>query len=296
MITANTSTDSKTVFLVDDDSSAVNLYSNRLEQAGFRTASAFDAEEAFEALPNLSADLIILDLMLPKLGGFELLKAIRSDSRHKDTPVLVLSNAYLPEMAQKALRAGGNKALPKSECTSSELISVSRELVGIAEARGTDQPAAVGVSGTGDSPARRPIEGPAATGLAEQLEKDLMEEGTTEVAAIRQHCSQYVELVGSEEAKEHLDKVYQSVRLLSTRAGLAGCGKIAQLTGAIEAMLFDQVLRSNGGMSPSSIQTLVKAVDCLGRLFTSGNTGSAESSWQGQGSPGGRRPDMQHGE
>src|SRR5512137_932341 len=146
MMTANTSTDSKTVFLVDDDSSTVNLYCSRLEQAGFRTASAFDAEKAFEALPNLSADLIILDLMLPKLGGFQLLEAIRSDSRHKDTPVLVLSNAYLPEMAQKALRAGGNKALPKSECTSSELISVSRELVGMAEEGGSHDPAGVGAS------------------------------------------------------------------------------------------------------------------------------------------------------
>src|SRR6476661_2097077 len=115
MTTGNSLMDSKTVLLVDEDSSMVNLYSKRLELAGFRTASA-----SSEALPNLSAGLIILDLMLPKLGGFELLQAIRSDSRHKNTPVLVLSNAYLPEMTRKALEAGGNKALPKSECTSSE--------------------------------------------------------------------------------------------------------------------------------------------------------------------------------
>src|SRR5215471_12769953 len=107
MNTANNSADLKTVFLVDDDSSAANLYSSRLEQAGFKTAAAFDAIEACQALPNLSADLIIMDLMLPGRGGFELLQAIRSsNSRHKDTPVLVLSNAYLPEMSQKALRAG----------------------------------------------------------------------------------------------------------------------------------------------------------------------------------------------
>ena len=43
----------------------------------------------------------------------DLLKAIRSDSRHKDTPVLVLSNTYLPEMSQRALRAGGSRALPR---------------------------------------------------------------------------------------------------------------------------------------------------------------------------------------
>src|SRR5437660_7807016 len=156
---ADTVTGSKTVFLVDDDSSTLSLYSNRLEQAGFRTSSAFDAQEALGALPNLCADLIILDLMLPKLGGFELLRAIRSDSRHKDTPVLVLCNAYLPEMAQKALRAGGNKALVKSECTSSELISVSRELIGMATV----------ITGTEDSPPRTPIEEPAPTSLAEQL-------------------------------------------------------------------------------------------------------------------------------
>jgi DNA-binding response OmpR family regulator len=126
MMTAHSLADAKTVLLVDDDPSTVNLYSERLEQAGFRTASVPDASQNAKALPNSSADLIILNLMLPKLGGLEFLQAIRSDSRHKNTPVLVLSNAYLPEMAQKAMKAGGNKALPKSECTSSELISVSR--------------------------------------------------------------------------------------------------------------------------------------------------------------------------
>ena len=70
MNTKITSTENRTVFLVDDDSSTVNLYSTRLEQAGFKTASAFATAEAFEALPNLSADLIILNLMLPKRGGF----------------------------------------------------------------------------------------------------------------------------------------------------------------------------------------------------------------------------------
>jgi len=98
MKTADISPELRTVFLVDDDSSTVSLYSTRLEQAGFKTASAFDTKEAFEVLPNLSADLIILNLMLPNRGGFEFLEAVRSDSRHKDTPVLVLSNAYLPEL------------------------------------------------------------------------------------------------------------------------------------------------------------------------------------------------------
>ena len=130
MLTANASTDSKTVFLVDDDSSTADLYSKGLERAGFNIASAFDAKKAIEVLSQLSPDLIILDLMLPKRKGLEMLEAIRSDSRYKDTPVLLLCNAYLPDMAQRALKAGASKALLKSECTSSELLSVSRELMG----------------------------------------------------------------------------------------------------------------------------------------------------------------------
>jgi two-component system chemotaxis response regulator CheY len=138
MMTANTAPDSKTVFLVDDDHATVDLYSNRLERAGFRTVSAFAAQEALGALPDLTADLIIVDLMLPQQGGIELLHAIRSDVRHKATPVLILSNAYLPELAQKALRAGGNKALLRSECTSTELVSVSRSLTGLAPVAGAE--------------------------------------------------------------------------------------------------------------------------------------------------------------
>src|SRR6266436_8036561 len=163
MNTADTSMGHGTVFLVDDDSSTANLYSSRLEQAGFKTELAFDKQAACDVLPNLSADLIILNLMLPKRGGFELLEAIRSDSRHKDTPVLVLSNAYLPEMAQKALKAGGNKALPKSQCTSSELLSISRELVGI------------GASGMGESLGQSTPGETAAADLAEQLKQELRE-------------------------------------------------------------------------------------------------------------------------
>jgi len=107
--------------------------------------------------------------------------------------------------------------------------------------------------------------------------KDFMEEGSTEVASIRQHYLQFAELLGTEGAKEHLERVYQSVRLLSARAGLASFGRIGQLTAAMEAMLFERVSQSEASMSPSSMRTLAKAVDCLGRLFTSGDTGSAKS-------------------
>src|SRR5207249_10498880 len=139
-----------------------------------------------------------------------------------------------PEMTQGALRAGGNKALSRSECTAAHLISVSSELVG-------------------DGIRMREPDG----AWAEELKKSLFQEGTAEIASVRQQCLKYAELAGLEEGKEYLDKVYQSVRFLSTRAGLVGCGKVAQLAGAIEAMLFEHLSRSNANTSPSSIETLI---------------------------------------
>ena len=269
-MTSNTPADPKTVFLVEDDSSALDLYRNRLAEAGFRTASAFGVEEAREALPTLSADLIIVDLMLPKPGGLPLLEAIRLDERHKGTPILVLSNAYMPELAQRALRAGGNRALPRNECTSSELISVSRSLIGLNGTDSAEQSAAFGQ-----------LEETAEAASTGELKRALVEGGGGEIAAIRELCVSYSERAGSEEGKGFLSETYKRVRLFSTRSGLAGYGKIAQLTGALEAMLFDQLFRLKGAMSPSSIQTLLQAVDCLDRLFSSGNVGSAEPACQG---------------
>ena len=207
---ANSSTETRTVFLVDDDSSSVDLYSKGLEQAGFKTAAALDAAKAREALENLSPDLMILDLMLPQRGGLELLQAIRADIRHKNTPILVLSNAYLPDITQKALRSGGNKALVRSECTSSELVSVSREMLGIAENNGNGDTAQGATGGTGAADG-------AVGGLAERLMKDLTETGSAEVAAICQQFLRYVEARGSQEGRQCLDAVYQSIRSLGTR-------------------------------------------------------------------------------
>jgi DNA-binding response OmpR family regulator len=123
-----------------------------------------------------------------------------------------------------------------------------------------------------------PAAQPPANGSTEEQRNALFEEGKVEVAAIRQHFARFVEVAGSKKGNEHLDKFYQSVRFLSTRAGLAGCVKIAQLTGAIEAMLFDQALRANGLLPASSIQTLSQGVECLEHLFGDPNIGLADAT------------------
>jgi DNA-binding response OmpR family regulator len=114
----------------------------------------------------------------------------------------------------------------------------------------------------------------------EELRQGLVAGGSAEIGALRQLCMGYFELANDEAGKEYLGKIYQSIRSLGTRAALAGCNKIARLTAAMEAMLFDQLFRLNQAMSASSIHTLVQGVDCLDRLFKGGNISAVEPACQ----------------
>jgi len=107
--------ESRRVLLVDDDPFMQNLLCKQLNRAGYKTESMRDGQAAIDALPKLEADLIILDLMLPKVHGLRVLEAIRADQRHQSTPVVILSNAFLPEVIRKGIELGANLSLHKSD-------------------------------------------------------------------------------------------------------------------------------------------------------------------------------------
>ena len=106
---SRTGDSTKTILFIEDDPLVLKLYKGRLEREGFRIESAEDGLVALELLPKIRPDLVLLDLMLPKLHGLEVLKFIRADVNLKGTPVIVLSNAYMEGLASKAIGAGANK-------------------------------------------------------------------------------------------------------------------------------------------------------------------------------------------
>ena len=108
---------SRTILFVEDDSFVLTMYRSRLQTAGFQVEAAGDGLAAIAMLPRIRPDLVVLDLMLPKLHGLEVLKFIRSDVNLKGTPVVVLSNAYMEGLATKAMEAGANAGILKTQCT-----------------------------------------------------------------------------------------------------------------------------------------------------------------------------------
>jgi CheY-like chemotaxis protein len=119
----------KTIFFVEDDPVVVQVYRAKFVREGFHVEVAEDGLIALKMLSTAKPDIVVLDLMMPKLNGVDVLKYIRSTPALKATPVIILSNAHMTSLAQEAAAIGAEKALLKSSCTPIQLLKVINGLL-----------------------------------------------------------------------------------------------------------------------------------------------------------------------
>lgn len=81
-----------TVLLVDDSLTTRKMISELLIKQGFEVESASDGIQALEVLPNMNPDLIILDIIMPKMNGYEVCRTIKSNPETKNVPVIICSS------------------------------------------------------------------------------------------------------------------------------------------------------------------------------------------------------------
>ncbi|OGY98147.1 MAG: hypothetical protein A3A43_00500 [Candidatus Liptonbacteria bacterium RIFCSPLOWO2_01_FULL_56_20] len=84
--------DSQTILIIEDDRFLSSILKGRLEKEGYTVLQAFDGEEGLAALRNTKPDLILLDLIMPKVSGFEVLETIANDPELSRIPVVIASN------------------------------------------------------------------------------------------------------------------------------------------------------------------------------------------------------------
>src|SRR5208283_2399583 len=115
----------RTILFVEDDAVVLTTYRNLLQREGFRIETAQDGLEALKALSQATPDLVVLDLMLPKFDGADVLKFIRADPRLKTIPIIIFSNAQVTDFTEDAI----TKHLRKTDCTPSILLQTIREML-----------------------------------------------------------------------------------------------------------------------------------------------------------------------
>lgn len=112
----------KTILLVDDDPLIIRMYQNKLKNEGYEVRTAFNGEEALTDIRKQRPDIILLDVMMPKLNGVETLKELKKDPRTSEIPIIILTNlGDQQEDVENAKQLGALDYLVKSETTLSHL-------------------------------------------------------------------------------------------------------------------------------------------------------------------------------
>ncbi len=119
----------KKILFIEDEPHLQKELKEILEQEKIKIFSAFDGEEGLEKAKAEKPNLILLDLILPKKDGFEVLKELKSDNELKDIPVIVLTNLEGIGDVEKALSLGATTYLVKANYDLEDVVKKIKDLI-----------------------------------------------------------------------------------------------------------------------------------------------------------------------
>lgn len=112
----------KKIIIVEDEEILRNLLQRKLTDEGYKVEVAEDGEVGLQKIKENKPDLILLDIIMPKMGGFEMLEAMRKEEGLSDIPVIVVSNSGQPVEIDRAQQLGAKDWLVKTEFNPQEVI------------------------------------------------------------------------------------------------------------------------------------------------------------------------------
>lgn len=103
-----------TILLIEDDIVLAKMYTEKFKHEGFEVVVATDGEKGLELALQIDANIILLDLMLPRVSGIDLLEKLRQDGKGKEIPVIALTNLADPNEKKRVLDLGAQLYLVKA--------------------------------------------------------------------------------------------------------------------------------------------------------------------------------------
>lgn len=117
------------VLLVEDDSFLANIYKTKFEMEGFKVTTAENGEMGLEEAEKKTPDIILLDILLPKLDGFAVLEKLKANHDLQAVPVILLTNLGQKDDVEKGLEMGAKDYLIKAHFKPSEVVAKVREVL-----------------------------------------------------------------------------------------------------------------------------------------------------------------------
>ncbi len=272
----------KKVLIIEDDQLVANIYSNKFSVDHFQVETAVDGAAGFDLIGTFHPDVVILDLMLPKVSGLDLLKKIRSQPGLEKLPIIVFSNTYLSNMVQEAWKAGATKCLSKANCTPKQVIDVVRGLVSNSPAAPAPAPAPATPEPKASASAPPKPEADAAEtdsdeAFQAELRQSFLDSLPAAIASARAYLQEIVRTPDEAGRIPLLQELYRRVHTLTGNAGIAGLHHISQLADALEALL-KELYEKPKNITASTMRTMATAIDFLATLMEQAKRPESESA------------------
>lgn len=113
----------KKILLIEDEELIIALLQKKLEKEGYKVFVARDGVEGMEKVKKETPDIVLLDIVMPRMGGLEVLEELRKDKELRSIPVIVISNSGQPVELDRAKKLGARDWLIKTEFDPKEVIS-----------------------------------------------------------------------------------------------------------------------------------------------------------------------------
>ncbi len=119
------------LLIIEDDPIIAHIYQSRLEKEGYEVEVSADGQSGFYRIHEFRPDAVLLDLMLPKLNGVDILKKIRAQAQFQRMPIIVFTNAYVPNMIQESFSAGATQVFNKATLTPRQIIDALQNAIAL---------------------------------------------------------------------------------------------------------------------------------------------------------------------
>jgi len=121
--------DSAKILIIEDDRYISKMYQLKLSLDGFDVQVADNGRIGIEKVKELKPDIVLTDILMPELDGFEVIKMIKADEDLKSTPILIMSNLGQEDHIQKGLELGALGYIVKSQYTPSKVVEKIKEIL-----------------------------------------------------------------------------------------------------------------------------------------------------------------------
>jgi CheY-like chemotaxis protein len=242
----------KKILLVDDDALVLELYRKKLVSGGFEVRTATDGMEAIKALTICTPDFAVVDLMMPKLSGVDVIKFMRSKPALAKTPVAVLTNAFMSDQARAVNSLGVTHAVVKGDCTPAKMLEIARQACG--ESTAAD-------SALTDTAIAR-----------DETRENFLKSAAADFTDMHTASIEFSQDPAASSRTGILAELCRHVHHMAGAAASARCHHVAQMSGALEALLYELVEKSQF-INPSTSRTVSSSVEFLGMLVENARNG-----------------------